>query len=181
MDRFGFIHEKLDIKILILYVLRRLPQAVSFEKLSDLVMVDDGFDYFEYAQCLAELVDTGHVEKNGNNYKITQLGIQHGDTAEGGIPYSVRRRAEEKARPLIEKMKRDSLIGTSHQPLKNGGYSVRLSLSDGIGDIVSLAVLVPDEEQAETIERNFRRDAENIYHKIINLLTEEKQKGEQSK
>ena len=33
MDNFGFIHDKLDIKILILFVLRRLPGAVDPETL----------------------------------------------------------------------------------------------------------------------------------------------------
>ena len=36
MDRFGFIHEKLDIKILILFILRRLPGVVDRETLGEL-------------------------------------------------------------------------------------------------------------------------------------------------
>ena len=35
MGRLGFIHEKLDIKILILYILRRLPGTVDPETLAD--------------------------------------------------------------------------------------------------------------------------------------------------
>jgi len=174
MDRFGFIHEKLDIKILILFVLRRLPGPVSFETLSDLVMVDDGFDYFEYSQCLAELVRTGHVQQNENSYKITEIGAENGDTVESSLPYSVRSRAERAARPLIEKMKRDRQIVTSHEQLENGLSKVRLSLSDGIGDIVSLSILASGEEQAKNFEKYFRSDAENIYHQIIKLLTSEK-------
>lgn len=173
MDRLGFIHEKLDIKILILYVLRRLPNPISFESLSDLVLVDDGFDYFEYSQCLSELVSTGHVDKIDNCYKITKIGAESGDTVESSIPYSVRLKADRKAKPIIEKMKRDALIKTSHETLKNGGCNVKLSLSDGIGDIVSLSILASDEGQAKIIEKHFRGDAENIYHKLIKLLTNE--------
>ena len=173
MDRFGFIHEKLDIKLLILFVLRRLPGPVSFETLSDLVLIDDGFDYFEYTQCLTELIETGHVENNENSYKITKIGAEHEITVESGIPYSVRLKAERSAQPIIEKMKRDGLIGTSHELNKNGGCQVKLSLSDGIGDIVSLSILASDEEQAKSIEKYFRSDAENVYHKLIKLLSNE--------
>ncbi len=173
MDRFGFIHEKLDIKLLILFVLRRLPAPVSFETLSDLVLIDDGFDYFEYSQCLSELIGTGHVENNENSYKITKIGAEHEITVESGIPYSVRLKAQRNTQPIIEKMKRDSLIGTSHELLKNGGCQVKLSLSDGIGDIVSLSILASDEGQARNIENYFRSDAENVYHSIIKLLTPE--------
>lgn len=173
MKRFGFIHEKLDIKILILFVLSRLPSPVSFETLSDLVMVDDGFDYFEYSQCLAELVRTGHVEQNENSYKITTLGAENGDTVESSIPYSVRSKAERKAQPLIAKMKRDRQILTSHEKQKDGGVKVSLSLSDGIGNVISMCVLSSDEEQANQMEKNFRSNAENIYHKVVKLLTEQ--------
>lgn len=171
MDRFGFIHEKLDIKILILFILRRLPSPVSFETLSDLVMVDEGFDYFEYSQCLAELVETGHVEQNENRYKITKIGAENGDTVESSIPYSVRAKAERRAEPIITKMKRDNQIVTSHEVQSNGLPKVKLSLSDGLGSIISMTLLVSSEEQAKSIEKNFRSDAENVYHKIIKLLT----------
>lgn len=177
MDRLGFIHEKLDIKILILFVLGRLPGPVSFETLSELVMVDEGFDYFEYSQCLAELVRTGHVEQSENSYRITKLGSENGETVESSIPYSVRAKAERKAQPLIAKMKRDNQILTSHQKAENGGCKVSLSLSDGIGNIIAMTLLAADDDQAKLMEKNFRADAENVYHRIIALLTDENKEG----
>lgn len=172
MDRFGFIHEKLDIKILILFTLKLLPEQVSFEQLSELVMmVDDGFDYFEYSQCLAELVSTGHIRQEGNFYAITEKGAEHGIAVESSIPYSVRKKTEKAARPFIEKMQRNALIGASHKVLDNGGCMVRLTLSDGVGDILGLSILTSDEEQAKTMENYFRGDAERLYHEFIRLLT----------
>lgn len=172
MDRHGFIHEKLDIKLLILFVLSRLPKPVGFDTLTELVMVDDGFDYFEFTQCLNELVSSGNIENNGSEYKISRMGSVNEDTVESSIPYSVRLKAENKARPLVEKMKRDALIGASHERAKNGGCNVRLSLSDGLGEIVNLSILVADEAQAGVIEENFRANAENYYQKIVGLLSE---------
>ena len=57
MDHFGFIHEKMDIKILILFVLNLLPAPVDSLTLSELVFCDDGIGYFDYSDCLAELVE----------------------------------------------------------------------------------------------------------------------------
>lgn len=171
-DRLGFIHEKLDIKLLILFVLSRLPKPVTFEALTELVMVDDGFDYFEFTQCLGELVNSGNVDKEGTSYKITRMGSVNEDTVESSIPYSVRLKAENRARPLIEKLKRDALIGASHERAKNGGCNVRLSLSDGLGEIVSMSVLVADEKQAMQIEENFRDNAEALYQKLVAMLAE---------
>ena len=64
MERLGFIHEKLDIKILILFLLRRLPGAVAPIDLQDLTQqCDEGFGYFEYSDCLAELIENGLINE----------------------------------------------------------------------------------------------------------------------
>ena len=47
MDRLGFIHEKLDIKILILFILRRLPGTVDRDMLSDFTQCDGGVGAFD--------------------------------------------------------------------------------------------------------------------------------------
>ena len=56
MARLGFIHEKLDIKILILFILRRLPGEVEPETLCELCQCDGGIDYFDYSDCLSDLI-----------------------------------------------------------------------------------------------------------------------------
>ena len=173
MERHGFIHEKLDIKILILFILRHLPAEISFEDLSEYVLVDDGFNYFEFTQCLSELVDTGLVIEKDNMYKVTRKGARHAETVESSLPYSVRSKAEKSLAPIIDKMKRDALIGTKHKPLPKGGWKVDLSLSDGIGEIVSVSIMVPEEENAIAMEKNFRENAESMYHNMIRLLSPE--------
>ena len=71
MERFGFIHEKLDIKILILFILSRLPGEVPPEVLGELCQCDDGIGYFDYSDCLAELVETEHITETETGYTIT--------------------------------------------------------------------------------------------------------------
>ena len=95
MESFGFIHGELDTKILILYVLRRLPRPVEAGTLSELCSFDSGVGWFDYADCLAGLVDTGHVEElPGERYVITDKGRTNGEAAETSLPYSVRMKAD---------------------------------------------------------------------------------------
>ncbi len=77
MEGLGFIHEKLDIKILILYILNHLPAAVDAQTLSDLVFCDNGIGYFDYSDCLAELVDTAHISEEDGKYRITEKGSRN--------------------------------------------------------------------------------------------------------
>lgn len=92
MEGLGFIHEKLDIKILILYILNHLPAAVDAQTLSDLVFCDNGIGYFDYSDCLAELVDTAHISEEDGKYRITEKGSRNVNEVASSLPYSVRMR-----------------------------------------------------------------------------------------
>ena len=95
MERLGFIHEKLDIKILILFLLRRLPGAVAPIDLQDLTQqCDEGFGYFEYSDCLAELIENGLINEEEDGLRISAKGASAGETVESSLPYSVRKKAE---------------------------------------------------------------------------------------
>lgn len=172
MDRLGFIHEKLDIKILILFVVRRLPDSVDGETLAELCLFDDGISYFEYAECLSELVDSLHLEQSDRGYRITEKGDRNGLTIESSLPYSVRKKAEKQVAKVAAKLRRNAMIKTEHSVNADGAVVAQLGLSDGFGEIISLSILTSGEEQAKLIEDNFRERAELIYNEIIKLLSE---------
>ena len=65
MSRTGFIHDKLDIKFLILYLMARVASPVDFATLADLTFCDDGVESFDFAASVAELVETGHLQLEG--------------------------------------------------------------------------------------------------------------------
>ena len=137
MERFGFIHGELDTKILILYVLRQLPSPVDEATLTELCSFDGGVGWFDFKECLASLVSTGHVDKlPGGYYMITDKGRANGEAVESSIPFSVRDKASRLLAPLAARMSRDNMIGASHVSCKAGGVTVTLSLSDGKGEIL---------------------------------------------
>ena len=170
MERLGFIHEKLDIKILILFLLRRLPGAVAPIDLQDLTQqCDEGFGYFEYSDCLAELIENGLISEEEDGLRISARGASAGETVESSLPYSVRKKAEKIIAPEAERLLRLSMLTAEHE-LKKGECFVTLAMSDGKGEIIRLKILSSGEAQAERIEENFRRHAEKIYGQIIELL-----------
>ena len=174
VDRLGFIHEELDIKILILFILRRLPGVVDPNVLSDLCRsCDDGFGYFDYTDCLDELIQNGLIDENEEGLSITAKGAKNVDVVETSIPYSVRTKAVKLLTPLRDRLRRLAMIKAEHTAEKDGCY-VRLSMSDGEGDVIRLRLLCGSEEQAKKIEKNFRRGAESYYQRIVEMLSEGK-------
>ena len=50
MDNPGLVRDELDRKILILYVLRRLPAPIDSELLFETCLCDNGVTYFDYSE-----------------------------------------------------------------------------------------------------------------------------------
>ena len=172
MDNCGFIHEELDIKILILFILSRLSGPVDFETLTDLCRCDGGVGYFEYADCLGDLIETDHITQSEDGYRITEKGMRNAEAVSSSLPYSVRMKALELIEPVEEAIRRQAMITAAHS-VENGACNVSLALSDGAGSILNLSFLCADEEQAKLIEKKFRKNAEQFYSKIITIFTED--------
>lgn len=172
--RYGFIHDEMELKILILYVIRRVSVPVPRNELTDLVLLcDDGIGYFEFTECLFDLIKTGHVREEEGSYLLTQKGLENGEATEKSIPYSVRIRAEKACATVKQLLERDSMIHATHELRQLGGFTVKLTMGDGMGDLIDLELLCGDADQAKKIESNFRKHAEKLYGKIIDLLMSE--------
>ena len=172
MEHFGFVREQLDIKILILYILARLPGPVDRESLADIVFCDGAVNYFAFSECLSELVSTGHIVKERGKYEITARGREDGAMIETSLPISVRDNADVGMLPVADRISREAMIRTGHEKTA-AGCVVNLSLSDGKGVIFKMSALTADEEQAKMVEKKFRAEAEDYYVRILNMFLSE--------
>ena len=83
----GFIHDKLEIKFLILYIAARVIEPIPFDVVLDLTMCDDAIDYFDFSECLADLVKTEHLTLSEEGlYAITDKGIRNSRSASPACP-----------------------------------------------------------------------------------------------
>ena len=120
-------------------------------------------------------METGHVTESEEGYCITEKGERNADAVESSLPYSVRTKAQKLIAPVEERMRRAAMI-TAKYNSDQGGVTVELAMSDGVGEVIHLSFLCAGEEQARQIQKNFRRDAEGYYQKIVALLSENNKK-----
>ena len=171
MGSFGFISDKLEVKLLILYIASRVVGPVPFEVMQDLSMCDSGVDYFGFSECLADLVRTGHlVQDEEGLYAITDKGRRNSAICESSLPYSVRMQVERNLVGYNEQLKRKALVGAQMEQRDKGGYTVTLSLRDELDELMSLSLLVTREDMALELQRRFRANAEENYSKILDCL-----------
>ena len=173
MENVGYMLEGLDIKLLILFALNRLTRPISLPALSDLILGESSVNYFDYIDALSSLVKTGHIlELENDRYMITGKGIRNLAEFETRIPYTIRLRVGSAAERVARVLQRNAMVKVSHEMREDGSASVHLDLSDGIGPILSLDLLAGNEKQAETMEKNFHKNAEEYYGRIANMLLE---------
>jgi len=170
-DNFGILYDKVEIKVLILFVMSRLAEPVTMDILTELTMCDESISYFDVTECITKLVKTKHLNLSDNKYSLTAKGLRNGEILEKDLPFSVRIKADEATSHIRAALSRNSMIKTASSPNSNGGFNVCMSVSDGIGDILSLNLYIASKEQADRVEKGFRKNAEKVYHDVIEVIT----------
>ena len=61
MQRLGFIHDMLDVKVLILFVMARVSYPVTVQQMYELCYQDDCLSYFDICTAVPEMVKSGHL------------------------------------------------------------------------------------------------------------------------
>lgn len=170
----GFIQDKLEIKFLILYIAARVVGPVPFDTLLDLTLCDDAIDYFDFSECLTDLVRTEHLAlDNGGLYAITEKGRRNSAVCESSLPYSVRRRCDRNLEEWNRKLRRQSQVKTAVEQRPNGTYTVRLTLNDDRGGVMDLRLVMVEQAQAKAAAKRFDQSPEKLYSQIVQLLLSE--------
>ena len=186
MGRVGFIQDKLEIKFLILYVAARLIEPVPFEAMQELTMCDDGIDFFDFSECLSNLVESQHLTLSDDGlYAITEKGLHNGAICESSLPYSVRLRADKNITIFNQKLKRRAQIQSDIAPRRNGTYTVTLALRlknlffgcRQSQPILKMELMVPKEVMAKDLAERFQKNPEQLYTGVLNTLFSEPDEG----
>ena len=69
----SFIHDKLEIKFLILYIAARVSEPIPIEGMQELTLCDSGIDYFSFSECLSDLVHTEHLTLSDSGLYTTTV------------------------------------------------------------------------------------------------------------
>lgn len=175
MQRLGFIHDMLDVKVLILYVMDRVSYPVNTQQIYELCYQDDCLSYFDVCTAIPEMVKSGHLkELEDQKYEITEKGKADGSLTEDSIAYTVKQRAENAVAKFNRQIRRSSFVKTQIIPRDSGDFSVIMALDDEVGNLMTLELVAPDQRQAVRLSKLFEKKAEMVYNlTMAELLDEE--------
>ena len=176
MQRLGFIHDMLDVKVLILFVMARVSYPVDIQQIYELSYQDDCLSYFDVCTAVPEMVASGHLQsQEDEKFTITDKGRQTAELTEDSIAFTVKQRAENAVARFNRQLRRSSFVKTQILPRDNGDFSVVIGLDDEMGNLVTLELVAPDQRQAIRMSRMLERKAEVIYNLTMAELMEEEE------
>ena len=165
MKRLGFIHDMMDVKVLILFVAARSEYPMTMQEVYELCYQDDCLSYFDVCTAIPEMVETGHLKQvDEEHYEITEKGRADGALTADSIAFTVKQRAENAVERFNRQLRRSSFVKTQVVPRPGGDYSVVMSLDDEMGNLMTLELAAPNQRQAVRLGRLFEMKAENIYN-----------------
>ena len=175
MQRLGFIHDMLDVKVLILFVMARVSYPVTSQQIYELCYQDDCLSYFDVCTAIPEMVRSGHLkELEDGCFEITEKGKADGSLTEDSIAFTVKQRAENAVSRFNRQIRRSSFVKTQILPRESGDFSVIMALDDEMGNLMTLELVAPDQRQAVRLGKLFEKKAEAVYNlTMAELLDEE--------
>ncbi len=167
---------KNDIKIFILFLMRNVGYPLDFSNINDIVVQDGFVSYFDFAECFAELLETGNVRKLGEGddvlYEITEQGCAVADSLQSDLLMMIRERSLKSALRLLSFKKRGAKI--SFQSREVGSkYEVTCKIIEGGREIFNMTLDVDNKKELDRMEYAFRERPEYIYKGILSLMTGE--------
>ncbi len=176
MRRLGFIHDMLDVKVLILFVMGKVNYPVNVQQIYELCYQDECLSYFDVCTAVPEMVKSGHLRAlEEEYYEITEKGKADGALTEDSIAFTVKQRAENAVSRFNRQIRRSSFVKTQIIPREGSeDCSVIMALDDETGNLMTLELMAPNQRQAVRLTKLFERKAEAIYNlTMAELLDDE--------
>ncbi len=179
MQRLGFIHDMMDVKVLILFVMARVNYPVTIQQIYELCYQDECLSYFDVCTAVPEMVKSRHLTEVENDcYQITEKGKEDGITTADSIAFTVKQKAENAVDRFNRQIRRSSFVKTQVVPRDSGDFSVIMSLDDELGNLMTLELLAPNQRQAVRLSRLFEKKAEMVYNLTMTELLDDEEEDD---
>ncbi len=164
-------------KVLILYILYHLNDAITNNNLYQIVIDVDNMNYFYFQQFLLDLVDNNYVmryeqEKN-TLYKITDRGKQTLELTEDILPGIIKLKIDTNLASTLEEVSDENSIIAEYTPKNENYYNITCKIVEKNETIFEIKTFAGSREQAKQIVDNWKACANQIYPKLIETLTKD--------
>lgn len=179
MQPVGYLHDKMDVKVLILFILARINTPVTGQEIYEVAFQDDSLNYFVFSECLPELVSSGHlVLDDHDRYTITEKGKQQGAVVEDSLAVPVVRKVTAAIEKKNDELLRSGYITTSVAQNEKGFWIVTLNYKDNDMPLMTLSLMAPSEELGQVMAKRLRKNADALYRQAVTATIESSKRSD---
>ena len=165
-----------DKRLIILLLLKETNTPLSAEQISNLCSEFEDITYIDICMFIDSLKTSGYVSEIYENDKILYILTESGseilaeliELVPGVNLLNIKNILREK----MEDYKQDYEVDTIILPIKADEYKVSCFIQDGNDELINLTIYAGDKENAKKISNNWKQNADELYGKIIELMTD---------
>lgn len=162
-------------KALILYIMDKVSKPISNDALLKLVISIDNMNYFYFQQFLLDLLENKYIEKYSEDeqdlYILTTEGRQALSLVKDIIPGIIKFRVDNNFKQTLGEIQNEVSVTSDFIPHSEHDYSVKCKIVENNQILFELQVFAGSREQAKAISDNWNNNAEELYPKILEILT----------
>lgn len=162
-------------KVLILYVLDKANKPLTNDVLYKLVLTAIDMNYFYFQQFILDLVNVNYIlsfEKEDQVlYRITEDGKRTLDLTLDLLPGIIKLKADTNLKQILETSEEDHSIVAEFTPLSENHYTIVCKIVENNETIFEVKTFAGSREEAKKIVDNWKNNANTVYPKILNALT----------
>lgn len=174
----GGLRNKGDIGVLICYMLDNIKKPFRVQDLVAVIQENGLANYFETNSAIAELIKCNNIaytDEAQEYIQITDNGKLISHQLHTNLSLSIRQKAIGATMRLVAKRKIEQENPVSIRKAEGGGYNVNFRITDGMRDLMSLTLFVPNISEANAVKRNFHNNPERIYSIMLAAVIGEKE------
>ena len=170
--------ELFDNKIIILYILEKNSKPLTIEQIAKFCEDFEDITYFDICSYVQELksnkyIDESFSESSNLVYSITSSGLSTLQELLELIPGVNLHNIKKIINKNIVKIKTDFSIDNVVIPVKDDEFKVTCYIKEGNDELVSITMYATNKDQARNITKNWNSNAEEIYEKLLEMMTKE--------
>ncbi len=172
----GGLRNTKDIGILICYMMTYIDKPFPLDDIVAIIQTNGIANYFETNAAISELIKCNNLEYSDDekSIEITREGRLISQQLSSELSLSVRQKAVSAILKLTKQrqIERENPVVITKCP--GGGFDVNIRITDGIRDLMSLTLFVPDRTEANIVKRNFYERPERLYSIMLAAAVGEK-------
>ncbi len=172
MEPLGYLHNKMDVKVLVLFILSRIDSPLRLEDLYEVAYQDDSLNYFTLVESIGELQTSGHIAADAEGrYYITDKGRTQGSYVEDSLAVPVVQKVSAAIADKINQLHRESMLTTDIRQDENGKWIASVHYRDGDMPMMSLSLMAPNEDIGKAMAENMTHSIAQIYKSAMDCAT----------